>query len=97
METDFFKKSMTMLLHPDTGATHLGEEDADKQLVIAASNSMTKKLNQARGDGRHGWWDADVCSIDDLYALREQALAEDDHISTLNFTAMIAMRQSVAD
>lgn len=71
------------------------ERDADQQLLIAAKCAMAEKLGAYREKGFGGWWSKDVCSIDYLYSLREKALKDNDHISVLNFTAMIAMRESI--
>lgn len=92
---DYFSESMKQVLNPEIGAGFFGEEMADGQLLIATQAEMSKKLRNARDSGRYGWWDPKVCSIGDLYKMRERALADNDHVSVLNFTAMIAARESV--
>lgn len=67
---------------------------ADIILVESVANSMTARLEGARALGRHGWWNPDVCSIEYLTSLRDNAIKDNDHISVLNFTAMIAIRES---
>ncbi len=67
---------------------------ADNQLLIATRASMSERLGEAAEKGRHGWWDKNVCTIEELYSMRDKALADKDHVSVLNFTAMIAMRES---
>ncbi|QCG76732.1 hypothetical protein [Vibrio phage D4] len=70
------------------------EAFADEQLVIATRCAMMKRLKEGREQGRFGWWDNNVCTLNDLYQLRHKALKDKDHISVLNFTAMIAARES---
>lgn len=72
----------------------VGDIEADQQLLIAVQCEMSKKLRINAALGRHGWWNPNVCSVEDLYAMRDKALADNDHVSVLNFTAMIAMRES---
>ncbi len=68
---------------------------SDSQLVIAATAEMSRKLRVNRVfKDRNGWFDANVCSLHDLYSMREKALSDNDHVSVLNFTAMIAMREA---
>ncbi|WP_182038798.1 hypothetical protein [Vibrio alginolyticus] len=94
--TDYFKLCMEAVVNSDIGANSIGGDTfADEQLLIASKTSMSSKLRKGRKNGRHGWWTPEVCSVEELYKLREKALAEDDHISTLNYTSMIAMRQSI--
>lgn len=89
----FFNKCMTMVQIKE-----INDEDfADSQLLIASNASMSAKLSKARRDGRHGWWDPKVCSIDELYQLRKVAFDRNDHISIMNYSAMIAMRESVEE
>lgn len=77
-------------------AAEMNDEEADQMLVLATQETMQTRLGQARNrQGRHGWWNAEVCSVEDLYKMRDKAIADKDHSSTLNFTAMIAMRESV--
>ncbi|EJG1091206.1 hypothetical protein C4G96_RS21315 [Vibrio parahaemolyticus] len=88
-------ESLTDYISSDSVIAAMNEEFADKQLLIATQSEMTKKLEEHRGKGRHGWWNNNVCSIEELYSMREKALSDNDHVSVLNFTAMIAMRESV--
>lgn len=63
---------------------------ADDYLITAVTSAMRMSLNEARNAGRAGWWDPEVCSISYLHGMREKALQDGDHISTLNYTAMLA-------
>lgn len=94
---DYFKTCMELVLSPDIGAADSedGNNFADKQLLVAAQCSMALKLHKASEKGRHGWWDNSVCTVEELYSMRETALEDNDHVGVLNFTAMIAMRESV--
>lgn len=68
---------------------------AEKNMIHAVRHDMSRKQQEARNKGRIGWWDKDVCSIEHLYNLRDKAIQDKDHTSVINFTAMIAMRESV--
>lgn len=71
------------------------EDVADRQLLLAANSAMALKLYNGKRLGRYGWWNSNVCSIDDLRKMRDKAIDDNDHSSVLNFTAMIAMRESL--
>ncbi|EMW3082608.1 hypothetical protein AAEX90_001857 [Vibrio cholerae] len=101
MKNRFLIKSMKLIVESLTGyrssdsvIAAMNEEFADKQLLIATQSEMAKKLGEHREKGRHGWWNKDVCSIEELYSYRQKALDESDHVSVLNFTAMIAAREA---
>lgn len=87
-------ESLTDYISSDSVIAAMNEEFADKQLLIATQAEMAKKLRVHREKGRHGWWNKDACSIEELYSYRQKALNENDHVSVLNFTAMIAARES---
>ncbi|MFO4754346.1 hypothetical protein V5H08_11840 [Vibrio cholerae] len=88
-------KSLNDYISSDSVIAAMNEEFADKQLLIATQSEMAKKLGEHREKGRHGWWNKDVCSIEDLYSYRRKALNENDHVSVINYTAMIAARESI--
>ena len=67
---------------------------ADLQLVGAAKHEMEKRMRHESMNGRYGWWDRNVISLEKLYRLRDRALQVSDHVSVLNYTAMIAMRET---
>ncbi|EHA1127126.1 hypothetical protein FG475_18795 [Vibrio navarrensis] len=98
----FFLQSMELVaeslsdyISSDSVIAAMNEEFADKQLLIATQSEMAKKLGEHREKGRHGWWNKDVCSIEDLYSYRRKALSENDHVSVINYTSMIAARESM--
>lgn len=97
---NYLEITMKLLTRPerrsrDAESIAMHEEFADEQLLIGIRAEMKEKLRHHREKGRHGWWDNKVCSIKDLYEMREKALADNDHISVMNFTAMIAARESI--
>ncbi|QEQ95090.1 hypothetical protein [Vibrio phage vB_VpS_BA3] len=47
--------------------------------------------------GRTGWWSDNICTIDDLMNMRAKALADNDHASVINFTAMIMYREAAGE
>ena len=96
---NYFAEIMKLVTCPDfrsnsavTQAMH--EEFADAQLVIGAQAQMAEKLNQYRQKGRYGWWNEEVCTIEQLHSYRQKALDENDHTSVLIFTSMIAAREA---
>ncbi|OEE37252.1 hypothetical protein A1QO_03880 [Vibrio genomosp. F10 str. ZF-129] len=95
MTNDYFKPCMHLALAEVSPNRDVDTESfVDKQLLIAATSSMSEKLKNASDSGRHGWWDNSVISIGGLYDLRNKAISNNDHVSVLNYTAMIAMRES---
>lgn len=95
MEPNLFERCMKLVLAPN-GANNIsdGEKFADKQLLIATNFSMQKKLEKGSNRGLFGWWNEKLCDISSLYEARDKAIAEKDHVSVINYTAMIAMREA---
>lgn len=71
----------------------LNEDRADRELVSYTQKAMREKLAAARMKGRRGWWRMDACSIEELEALLQKALADKDMISVINYAAMIEVRR----
>ncbi|WYC17875.1 hypothetical protein [Vibrio phage vB_VneS_J26] len=103
---DYFKICMEAIISPIGSIAEIkaagtdrkrAEIIADEQLTIATRAEMLQRLQEARDAGRYGWWDKSVCSIDDLYKMRSKALEDNDHVSVINFTAMIASREKAND
>lgn len=93
----YFKLCMDAIVNYDPISDerdHEHERFADVQLALAAGCEMRSKLKKHRDSGRYGWWDKNTCSLEDLRAMRDKALVDDDHVSVLNFTSMIAIRDS---
>lgn len=66
---------------------------ADDVLCEWAAKLMKEKLNDSREKGRHGWYDNDVCTIDDLRVMLTQAIDKGDMTDVMNFAAMIKARE----
>ncbi|GHW54562.1 hypothetical protein [Vibrio cholerae] len=101
MKNRFLIKAMNLIVESLTGyrssdsvIAAMNEEFAEQELLLATKSEMARKLREHREKGRHGWWNKDVCSIEQLYSYRKKALDENDHVSVLNFTAMIAAREA---
>lgn len=94
--SDYFMACMELVQDIEIGArvSDDGEKFADKQLLVAANCAMALNLDRSASKGKKGWWDDNVCSVEGLRGLRDQALKDDDHVSVLNYTAMIAMREA---
>ena len=69
------------------------EQSADERLVGYAAMAMKKKLEIARAKGRGGWWDSEICSIDQLRGLLREHLEKGDMVDVMNFAAMIYARE----
>ncbi len=96
---NYFKESMKLVTREDLRSSDSviqfsHEEFADAQLLIATHAHMANKLCVNRMKGRYGWWNSEVCTVDELYSYRQRALDDKDHISVLIFTSMIAARES---
>lgn len=72
------------------------ESESESMLCYATCDAMKRKLAENHKRGRSGWWDKGRFTIGRLYELRQNALDDDDHISVMNYTAMIAARGSHA-
>ncbi|EPT9728176.1 hypothetical protein ACVTT1_001260 [Vibrio cholerae] len=101
MKNRFLIKAMNLIVESLTGyrssdsvIAAMNEEFAEQELLLATKSEMARKLREHREKGRHGWWNKDVCSIEQLYSYRQKALDKNDHVSVLNFTAMIAAREA---
>jgi len=69
------------------------EHYADERLVDYAARAMRCKLDDAREQGRGGWWNEDECSIDYLRDLLVETLTKGDMVDVMNFAAMIYARE----
>lgn len=73
----------------------LNEDRADRELVAFTQKNMRTKLAAARLKGRRGWWRESECSIEELKALLDQAMAKNDMASVINYAAMIQVRNII--
>lgn len=70
------------------------EKIADGRLMNFIANVVGKKLDLARKKGRHGWWDKDQCSIEDLGVLLASHFDEGDQMLDVGILAfMIYFRE----
>lgn len=71
------------------------DEHLDDMMVTGISLEMRNKLSEAAMHGRHGWWKREICDINHLRELRSKAIADNDHISVMNYTAMLWAREHI--
>lgn len=65
------------------------EENKDKELVNYIANMMTQRLAEQRAKGRHGWWDKNICSDEDLMRGMDNSTGRE---SLLIYQAMMIYR-----
>lgn len=82
-----------LLLWLAVDCTTAGEIPKLEALIEITKADMGDSLVKAFASGRTGWWNKKECSIPHLKKLRAKALNEDDHISVINYTAMISVRE----
>lgn len=71
---------------------NIDEKTADSKLLIALGYELSNRMREARANGKHGWWNPDVCSIE---FLKEQAIknfGEGNVLDAIIFSAMVLMR-----
>ncbi|WP_155006939.1 hypothetical protein [Vibrio parahaemolyticus] len=85
---------MRLILFVNERNPSFGNEFADNQLALTISKLMELRLTDARSKGRHGWWNQDVCSHYDLVQMLNRSLIENDYVSTINFSSMVAVREA---
>lgn len=71
------------------------ERIADYALMRMIDRECSDRVEAARENGRHGWWDDKVCSIANLKAGLAKAITKGDMIDVINFAAMIHAREAV--
>lgn len=74
-------------------ASAVPDERADAVLVSNTRTAMERKLARKRAEGRHGWWDPAVCSEDDLLAMLNDRLLDNDWLDVAIFAAMLRQRR----
>lgn len=67
----------------------------DEYLVAVIKEEMGIKLSKKRRDGRGGWWNESICSVDLLRQLLEEHLTKGDMIDVINLAAMIYAREAM--
>ncbi|WP_199438594.1 hypothetical protein [Vibrio owensii] len=89
----YFLQAIDTITDPELGAEVWGERDADRQITLATYQSMIKELAEGRDAGKAGWWNSKDVSIENLYEMRNKALASHEHEKVIVATAMIAARE----
>lgn len=79
------------------GSGDMVEFAIDTTMVECLGDMMITKLDVSRDKGRHGWWNSNVCTVDQLRDELEYALRRGDMISVANFAGMIYMRESMEE
>lgn len=69
------------------------EQLIDSRLCEWSAILMGEKLDLSRSKGRHGWYDNEVCTIEDLRGMLSQAVDSGDMVDVMNFAAMIKIRE----
>jgi hypothetical protein len=69
------------------------ENYADQRMVEITKRAMASKLEAARDKGRHGWWNSEQCSIEDLKKMLLEHIEKGDMIDVMNFAGMIFIRE----
>jgi hypothetical protein len=66
----------------------------DKASVEFMAGIMTVKLSKSRRKGRGGWFDPDVCSVDDLKVMLKEHVEKGQFDDVANFAMMIHLRET---
>jgi len=69
------------------------EKKIDLRGVKFFTDAMLKKLEQKREEGKHGWHDQELCSIDQLYDMMDEHVEKRDVVDIANFCMMIWNRE----
>ena len=65
---------------------------SDERAVIAFAEKMKEKLADKRAEGKSGWEDQEVCSVDDLARWMIEHLTKGDPVDIANYCMMLSMR-----
>jgi hypothetical protein len=68
--------------------------NVDKASVEFMAGIMTVKLAKSRRKGRYGWFDADLCSVDDLKVMLQEHIKKGQFDDVANFAMMIHLRET---
>lgn len=71
------------------------EKLMDDTLASFASLWISSSLRNNRLKGRHGWWDAEVCTLGELYSMLQENVDDKNLESVINIAAMIKARESM--
>ncbi len=71
----------------------LQEKARDDYALAQFTAAMRDKLVEAWESGRYGWWDDEVCTINDLNLMFFEQVAQRDWVSIANFAMFLHQRQ----
>ncbi|QNJ59158.1 hypothetical protein [Vibrio phage vB_ValS_PJ32] len=71
---------------------HYLNELADELLASSMHTKIKARLEAKRNEGRYGWFDPDVCSLDELKAMLQNAIDNDEYLDAAIFSSFIALR-----
>lgn len=84
---------LTYEMYRELFASEMTDARADKLLVQEAGRAMGKKLQKKRREGYGGWWDENLCTIENLRELLRSHIDKGDMVDVANFAMMIHMRK----
>lgn len=94
---NYFAEIMKLVTRPDLRSSSAINQAMHKSLQTVscfdAQAHMDDKLVYHRIKGSYGWWNDEICPIDELYAYRQKALEDNDHMSVMIFTCIVAARE----
>ncbi|WP_030000920.1 hypothetical protein [Vibrio parahaemolyticus] len=70
----------------------LTEESADFYFINAISSAISVRMREARANGKRGWWNPEVCSIEFLKEQAIKNLGEGNVLDAIIFSAMVLLR-----
>lgn len=71
---------------------NIDEQTADNKLLIVLDYELSNRMREARANGKRGWWNPEVCSIEFLKEQAIKNLGEGNVLDAIIFSAMVLMR-----
>lgn len=71
---------------------NIDEQTADNKLLIVLGYELSNRMREARANGKHGWWNPEVCSIEFLKEQAIKNLGEGNVLDAIIFSAMVLLR-----
>ena len=91
-ESKFFEREAKYMINM-MRSPNAPENYADEKMAGITNEAMRSKLRIARDKGRHGWWNSEQCSIEDLKKMLLEQIKKGDMIDVMNFAGMIFIRE----
>ncbi|ANO57553.1 hypothetical protein [Vibrio phage vB_VhaS-a] len=88
----FTRRSFQENTHAKANIRHV-ELEANTMLSSFAEQAIRLRLNQKNDEGRYGFYNPDVCSIEDLKTMLETALSKGNMLDAAIFCLFIYTRQ----